>query len=63
MGTPAIGIMTTEFVDVAKLMGQVLGLSGYRFAVIEHPVSSAKDDRLRTFAEEALRQGVPMVLT
>lgn len=54
--------MTTEFVDAAELMGHVLGLPGYQFATIEHPVSSADDPHLRTLAATTLAQGVPLVL-
>ena len=36
--------MTTQFVSAAELMSRVLGMPGYRFAVIDHPVSSATDD-------------------
>ena len=50
--TPAVAVMTTRFVSAAELMARVLGLPGYPFAVIEHPVSSASD------AELAQRAGV-----
>jgi hypothetical protein len=46
VGTPSVGIMTTAFVDGATLMAEALGMSGYRFAVIAHPISSATDDEL-----------------
>ena len=38
--------MTTRFVSAAETMGRVLGLPGYAFAVIDHPVSSATDQEL-----------------
>ena len=38
--------MTTRFVSAAELMSRVLGMPGYAFAVIEHPVSSASDAEL-----------------
>ena len=38
--------MTERFVSAAELMARVLGLPGYDFAVIEHPISSASDAEL-----------------
>lgn len=38
--------MTTEFVSAAELMARVLGLPGYPFVVIDHPISSATVDQL-----------------
>ena len=54
--------MTTRFVSAAEMMGRVLGLPGYAFAVIEHPVSSATDQRLAAFARVALDQGRRLLL-
>ena len=50
---PAVAIMTETFVDAADLMARVCGLPGYRFTVIEHPISSADDDGLARRAEVA----------
>ena len=50
IGTPAVGVMTSKFVSAAELMSRVLGLPDYRFAVIDHPVSSASDDELEARA-------------
>lgn len=54
LGVPAIGVMTTRFVSAAELMSRVLGLPGYKFAVIDHPVSSASDDGLKRAAAVTL---------
>ena len=43
---PSAGIMTTQFVSAAELMAKVLGLPGYPFVVIDHPISSATLDEL-----------------
>jgi hypothetical protein len=48
--------MTTRFVSAAELMSRVLGMPGYAFAVIEHPVSSADDASLARMAEHALEE-------
>jgi hypothetical protein len=45
-----MGVMTERFVSAAELMARVLGMPGYPFVVIPHPVSSAGDDGLREMA-------------
>jgi len=56
LGVPAIAVMTTRFVSAAELMSRVLGMPGYAFAVIGHPVSSATDDQLRDMAQVTIEQ-------
>jgi hypothetical protein len=48
-----MGVMTERFVSAAELMARVLGMPGYPFAIIPHPVSSATDDGLRDAARIA----------
>jgi hypothetical protein len=55
-GVPAIGVMTTRFVSAAELMARVLGMPGYTFAVIDHPVSSATDAGLQAMARATVDQ-------
>lgn len=43
--------MTERFVSAAELMARVLGMPGYKFAVIGHPISSASDAELTEFAQ------------
>ena len=45
-----MGVMTTRFVSAAELMARVLGMPGYEFAVIGHPVSSASNTDLAVMA-------------
>jgi hypothetical protein len=45
--------MTERFVSAAELMARVLGMPGYPFVVIGHPMSSATDDGLRDMARIA----------
>jgi hypothetical protein len=45
-----MAVMTTRFVSAAELMARVLGMPGYKFVVISHPVSSADEDGLREMA-------------
>ncbi len=56
MGVPAVAVMTTRFVSAAELMSRVLGMPGYAFAVIGHPVSSATDEGLRQMALATMEQ-------
>ena len=54
--------MTQRFTSAADLMSRVLGMPGYRFAVIGHPVSSATDDDLEAMARLALEQGLKLLV-
>lgn len=48
--------MTERFVSAAELMARVLGMPGYKFAVIGHPVSSASSDGLKAMARATVDQ-------
>jgi len=50
LGVPAIAVMTDRFVTAGQLMARVLGMDGYPFAVIPHPISSASDADLEAKA-------------
>jgi hypothetical protein len=54
--------MTTRFVSAAALMSRVLGMPGYAFAVIDHPVSSATDAGLATMAQATIEQARALLL-
>lgn len=45
--------MTEKFVSAAELMAQVLGVPGYEFVTIPHPISSADGPGLKAAAEQA----------
>jgi len=62
LGIPAMAVMTTRFVSAADLMARVLGFADYRFAVIAHPIISARDDALRDMAEAAIVQARDLLL-
>jgi len=55
-GVPAIGVMTERFVSAAELMARALGMPGYRFAVIGHPISSASPEQLEQWARHTVEQ-------
>ena len=61
VGTPSVAVITTGFVDGARLMAGALGLPGYGFAVIGHPVSSADDAQLAEHAAETMRQAAVLL--
>jgi hypothetical protein len=54
--------MTTRFVSAAGLMSRVLGMPGYAFAVIDHPVSSAGDAGLAAMAQATIEQARRLLL-
>ena len=59
---PAIGVVTTRFASAAELMARVLGMPGYKFAVIDHPISSASDERLADYARVTIEQARQLLL-
>ena len=48
--------------SAADMMSRVLGMPGYAFAVIDHPVSSATDAELGQRARQAIEQGLKMLV-
>jgi hypothetical protein len=54
--------MTTRFASAADMMGKVLGMPGYPFSTIEHPVSSATDEELKARARAAIEQGCRLLV-
>ena len=62
-GVPAIAVMTERFVSAAELMSRALGMPGYRFVVIGHPISSASAEQLEAFARETIRQASQLLLS
>jgi len=62
MGVPTVAVITSPFVDAAALMARVCGMPGYAFAVVGHPISSAKDEELADKARQALVQAERLLL-
>ena len=54
--------MTDRFVRSAELVGELNGLPGYPFAVIEHPVANNDDAALKAKAEIAVKAIVPLLM-
>ena len=61
LGIPAVGIMTDRFVRSAEVMGELNGLPGYPFAVIDHPIANNSDEVLRQKAEAAVPRIVSLL--
>jgi hypothetical protein len=61
-GVPAIAVMTTRFESAADLMAKVLGMPGYPYVTIGHPVSSASDAELRRMAEHTVAEARRLLL-
>ena len=61
-GGPAIGVMTSRFASAAELMCKVLGMPGYKFVVIGHPISSASDAQLAGYARATIEQARQLLL-
>ena len=59
---PALAVMTERFISAAQLMARVLGMPGYEFMAIPHPVSSATDDALRQMAETTVARMQTLLL-
>jgi hypothetical protein len=57
-----MSVMTTRFVSAAELMARVLGMPGYPFVVIPHPVSSATSEALRAMASTACAEASRLLL-
>jgi len=61
-GIPALGVMTERFAAAARLMGRVLGMPHYAFAVIGHPISSASAAQLETYARATIDEARRLLL-
>ena len=55
--------MTSKFVSAAELMAKVLGIPDYKFAIIDHPVSSASDAQLEARALATVDAIQELILT
>jgi hypothetical protein len=54
--------MTSMFVSAADVMARALGAPGYRYVVIEHPISSASPDALAQRAHRAAAECAALLL-
>ena len=54
--------MTSRFVSAAELMCKVLGMPDYKFAIIDHPISSASDEQLAVYARVTIEQARQLLI-
>ena len=62
LGLPSVGVMTSSFVSAADMMARVLGAEGYRYVVIDHPISSASPEALAERARKAVSEAAAILL-
>jgi hypothetical protein len=62
LGLPSVGIMTSSFVSAADMMARALGADGYRYVVIDHPISSASTETLAERARKAAAECAALIL-
>ena len=62
LGLPAAGVMTASFTSAADMMARALGAEGYRYVVIEHPISSASPEALAVRAQKAAAEAAALLL-
>jgi hypothetical protein len=55
-------VITSAFADAAALMARACGIPGYGFAVVDHPISSARNEELADRARQALVQAERLLL-
>jgi hypothetical protein len=55
--------MTTRFVSAADMMCRVLGVPDFKYAIIDHPISSASDERLAAYARATIEQAKKILLS
>ena len=53
-GIPCALICTDTFVNTADIMAENLGVKGYPYAVVEHPIGRLDSDRLTDRIEQAV---------
>jgi hypothetical protein len=54
--------MTSAFTSAVDMMARALGAEGYRYVVIEHPISSASPEALAERARKAAAEAAAIVL-
>jgi hypothetical protein len=55
-------VITTRFISAAEMMCRVLGMPGYKFVAIDHPISSASQEALDEYARVTVEQARHLLL-
>ena len=61
-GKPAVVLCTPPFEVTAKNIARMLGLPDYPFVMVEHPMGSRTLPEIKTLAEAAYTQALPILL-
>jgi hypothetical protein len=62
LGKRALVLCTEPFEVTAKNIARIMGLPSYPFLMVQHPIGSCTLPELKTRAEVAYRQGLPILL-
>lgn len=61
-GKPALVLCTAPFEPTSKMIAKTLGLPDFPFALLDHPIGSSNQEQLQHRAQDAYRQGLPILL-
>jgi hypothetical protein len=62
LGIPTTVLCTEPFARTAESMARRRGFPGYRYVLVEHPLSSARPEGIRERAEKALPEVLSILL-
>jgi hypothetical protein len=62
LGIPTAVLCTEPFARTAESMARRRGFPGYRYILVEHPLSSARPEGIRARAEKALPEVLSILL-
>ena len=62
LGIPTAVLCTEPFAKTAESMAKRRGFPGYRYILVEHPLSSARPEAIRARAEKALPDVLAILL-
>ena len=62
LGKRAVVLCTEPFEVTARNIARVLGLPGYPFLMVQHPIGSCTVTELKARAQVAYEQAVPILL-
>ena len=61
-GVPSVVLVTQPFDSQARSMANIMGLPGYEYALIDHPMGSLTSDEVMERAKSALPQVVRQLI-
>ena len=62
LGKRAIVLCTEPFEVTAKNIARMMGLPDYPFVMVEHPIGSRTLPEIKTLAEQAYQQALPILM-